>query len=174
MLALGLAGLLAIPLTGTAQGHEVRKFWRYGKDVRTHTWKDHRIKLRRHRRWHKNHPNYRWADHREFHHHGLSHRNRRKHRFNVVAKQAGEASWYGGKVGACGRPLTGLYAAHRSWPCGTKVSVRRGDRYVIVRVLDRGPFISGRVIDLSQEAFSRLGSPSSGTMDVRIFRLRKA
>lgn len=171
--ALGLAVLLAVPFHGTASGHPVQKFWRYGKDVRAHDWWDHAPPKRRHKRWHRRNPDATWRQHRRFHHRRLVHRHRRKHEHRVVASQWGRASYYSGRRGACGVPLTGLYAAHRSWPCGSKVSVRRGHRYVIVRVKDRGPFVPGRVIDLSREAFSRLGPLSAGILDVSIHRLKQ-
>ncbi|HEX6263607.1 MAG TPA: septal ring lytic transglycosylase RlpA family protein [Actinomycetota bacterium] len=173
LLALGLVATLVLPLAGWAQSHPIDKFWRYGKDVRHHKWREHPIGQRKHKRWHRSHPDATRWDHRRFHHRRLVHPNRSKHRFRIVAKQAGQASYYSGSVGACGKRLIGLYAAHRSWPCGSKVSVKRGSRYVVVRILDRGPYTHGRVIDLSPAAFDRLGSLSAGVMDVRIFRLKK-
>ena len=172
MLAIGLAALLAIP-AGIAQGHPVKRFWEFDKDVRRHQWSAHKDLRTKHRRWHKRHPHPTWSEHKEFHHGDLSHRHRLRHKYRVTSQQGGEASYYGGAVGACGVPLEGFYAAHRTWPCGTKVSVRRGNRYVVVKVLDRGPFISGRVIDISASAFDRLGDLSSGVMGVKIYRLKK-
>lgn len=173
LLALGLVATLVLPLAGPAQSHPIQKFWRFGKDVRHHKWWHHHTGKRKHRRWHRQNPHATAREHRRFHHRRLVHSNRGKHRFRIVAKQAGQASYYSGRVGACGKPLTGLYAAHKHWPCGSKVSVKRGKRYVIVRVLDRGPYTPGRVIDLSSSAFDRLGRLSQGVMDVKIFRLRK-
>lgn len=173
LLALGLVATLVLPVAGEAHSHPLDRFWRYGKDVRHHKWGHHSPAKRKHNRWHRNHPNATRREHRRFHHRRLVHINRRKHRYRIVAKQVGKASYYSGRVGACGKTLTGRYAAHKSWPCGTKVSVKRGKRYVIVRVLDRGPYTPGRVIDLSPAAFDRLGSFSEGVMDVKIFRLTK-
>lgn len=171
--ALSLALLMAIPMMGTAQGHPMQRFWTYGKDIRTHTWKQHPELRRLHRRWHRNHPDATWRKHKNFHHYRLEHRVRKRYAHDAVASQWGRASYYSGRLGACGVPLTGLYAAHPSWPCGSKVSVRRGNRYVIVKILDRGPFVSGRVIDLSREAFSRLAPLGAGVTDVSIHRLKK-
>lgn len=76
--------------------------------------------------------------------------------------QCGTASWYHeGARTATGeryRP-DGITAAHRSLPFGTKVRVqnRRTGRSVIVRINDRGPFIGGRIIDLSRGAKRVLG-----------------
>lgn len=55
--------------------------------------------------------------------------------------------------------LNGLTAAHRTLPFGTKVRVthRKNGRSVVVRINDRGPFIRGRIIDLSPKAASALG-----------------
>lgn len=173
LLALGLVATLVLPVAGAANSHPIGKFWRYGKDVRHHRWHHHDAMKRKHKRWHRNHRDATRRQHRRFHHRRLIHPHRIRHKFRIVSKQAGQASYFSGRVGACGKPLTGLYAAHKHWPCGSKVSVKRGHRYVIVRVLDRGPYTRGRVIDLSPSAFKRLGKLSAGVMDVRIFRLKK-
>jgi len=57
-----------------------------------------------------------------------------------------------------------LTAAHRSLPFGTKLKVtnQRNGKSVVVRINDRGPFIRGRVLDLSKGAAQRLGFVSSG------------
>ena len=54
---------------------------------------------------------------------------------------------------------SGLTAAHRSLPFGTKVRVtnRRNGRSVVVRINDRGPFVRGRVIDVTPAAAQALG-----------------
>jgi rare lipoprotein A len=54
---------------------------------------------------------------------------------------------------------SGLIAAHRSYPFGTMVRVtnRKNGRSVVVRIIDRGPFIRGRVIDVSPAAARALG-----------------
>lgn len=169
-----LAAGLILPATSTGQASPVRKFWLHNKDVRKHRWHSHTVRQRWHRRWHRRNPNPTWRQHNWYHHGRLTHRHRESHRrWRATDVQRGGASYYSGRRGACGKPLRGLYAAHRTWPCGTKVSVKRGKRYVIVRVLDRGPYIRGRVIDLSRSAFDRLGSLSSGVMDVRIHRLKR-
>jgi rare lipoprotein A len=53
----------------------------------------------------------------------------------------------------------GLTAAHRTLPFGTRVRVvnKRNNRSVVVRINDRGPFVKGRVIDLTPAAASALG-----------------
>ena len=61
-------------------------------------------------------------------------------------------------------------AAHRTLPFGTMVSVTRVDTgaQVVVRINDRGPFIRGRVIDLSRPAAEQLGIVGMGLARVRV------
>ncbi len=61
-------------------------------------------------------------------------------------------------------------AAHRTLPFGTRVRVTNltNQQSVIVRINDRGPFVSGRIIDLSRSAFASIGDPGSGLITVRI------
>ena len=61
-----------------------------------------------------------------------------------------------------------LTAAHRTLPFGTKLKVtnQKNGKTVIVRINDRGPFIKGRVIDLSKAAANRLGFISSGVTNI--------
>jgi rare lipoprotein A len=63
-----------------------------------------------------------------------------------------------------------LAAAHRTLPFGTRVRVENlaNGRSVVVRVNDRGPFVRGRVIDVTQAAAQRLGMIRSGTAPVRV------
>ncbi|MBM3383093.1 MAG: septal ring lytic transglycosylase RlpA family protein [Betaproteobacteria bacterium] len=62
-------------------------------------------------------------------------------------------------------------AAHPTLPFGTLVLVRRvaTGRYTIVRINDRGPFVKGRVIDLSRTAAARLGLIAAGVGKVEVF-----
>lgn len=84
--------------------------------------------------------------------------------------QCGGASWYGpgfhGKRTASGERFnsSALTAAHRSMRFGTKVRVTNSKtgKSVIVRINDRGPFIKGRIIDLSSGAASKIGIKRSG------------
>lgn len=77
--------------------------------------------------------------------------------------QSGIASVYsykGGKTASGERAHpAGMTAAHRSLPFGTKVRVtnRRNGRSVVVRINDRGPFVRGRVIDLTPAGARALG-----------------
>ncbi len=78
------------------------------------------------------------------------------------------ASWYGpgfyGQRTACGRTIRRgtLGVAHKSLPCGRKVSFRYGGKSVTVPVIDRGPFVGGREWDLTAATKHRLGFPSTG------------
>lgn len=79
-----------------------------------------------------------------------------------VLAQSGGASWYGsGHRTASGEHFdpNGMTAAHRSLPFGTRVRVenRRTGRSVVVRINDRGPFVHGRIIDLSRGSARALG-----------------
>jgi len=89
------------------------------------------------------------------------------------AAQSGIASVYSTKHGiktASGMRMTdhALTAAHRTLPFGTKVRVThsRTGKFVVVTITDRGPFVRGRVIDLTQAAARLLGI--SGLAPVRI------
>jgi rare lipoprotein A len=80
---------------------------------------------------------------------------------------SGVASYYGNEAGS--RTATGqrfnqnaMTAAHRSLPFGTKLRVTHGGRSVVVTVNDRGPFIRGRVLDLSKGAASAIGLTGRG------------
>lgn len=63
-----------------------------------------------------------------------------------------------------------MTAAHKTLKLGTKVKVTnlRNGRSVVVRINDRGPFIKGRVIDLSKGAAGRLGFIDSGHTQVEV------
>ena len=65
-----------------------------------------------------------------------------------------------------------LTAAHRTLPFGTKLKVtnQKNGKTVIVRINDRGPFIKGRVIDLSKAAANKLGFISSGVANICMAR----
>lgn len=83
----------------------------------------------------------------------------------------GGASWYAlGSRTASGERMNAskLTAAHRSLKFGTKVQVtnKRNGKSVVVRINDRGPFIRGRVLDLSKGAASQIGMVSTGTASV--------
>lgn len=93
--------------------------------------------------------------------------------------QKGKASFYGhefgGKRTASGERFNphALTAAHRSLPFGTKLRLTNpaNGRSIIVRVNDRGPFIRGRVIDISLGAARALGFIRRGTAQLVIERV---
>jgi rare lipoprotein A len=80
---------------------------------------------------------------------------------------SGMASYYGNESGS--RTASGqrfnqnaMTAAHRSLPFGTKLRVTHGGQSVIVTINDRGPFIRGRVLDLSTGAARAIGLTGAG------------
>ena len=90
--------------------------------------------------------------------------------------QTGTASFYGGKWH--GRKTANgeifdtykLTAAHKTLPFGTRVRVTNlsNGKSVIVRINNRGPYSKGRVIDLSQAAFSKIENMSKGVTKVKL------
>lgn len=91
-------------------------------------------------------------------------------------KQSGIASWYGpgfhGKTTANGETydMEAMTAAHKQLPFGSIVEVHNRDngRKTRVRINDRGPFVRGRIIDLSKAAARDIGMLGPGTARVRI------
>jgi rare lipoprotein A len=80
---------------------------------------------------------------------------------------SGMASFYGNESGsktASGARFNqgAMTAAHRSLPFGTRLRVTHGGRSVVVTINDRGPFIRGRVLDLSTGAARAIGLTSAG------------
>jgi len=94
---------------------------------------------------------------------------------NWVEYQTGIASWYGpgfhGRRTANGEiyDMYAMTSAHKKLPFGTKVRVTdlNTGNFVIVRINDRGPFIKGRVIDLSKKAMQDLAG-NSGLVKVKL------
>lgn len=96
--------------------------------------------------------------------------------------QYGKASWYGGffhgrRTSSGERyDMYELTAAHKKLPFGTEVLVTNLDnkKSVLVRVTDRGPFVAGRIIDLSRSAAEVIGIIGRGVANVRIDILGKS
>ncbi len=94
----------------------------------------------------------------------------------AVYEETGIASWYGhpyhGRASASGEiyDMETLTAAHRTLPFGTMVRVQNleNGREVDVRINDRGPFVEGRIIDLSHAAAQQIGMLGPGTAKVRL------
>jgi rare lipoprotein A len=92
------------------------------------------------------------------------------------------SSWYGpgfeGSPTASGEPYrAGEYtAAHPSLPFGTELLVTYGDQQTVVRVTDRGPFVAGRGLDLSQAAAEKLGLTAAGAdaVDMQVLEASSA
>lgn len=89
------------------------------------------------------------------------------------AAECGRASWYamhGRTASGVRADPNGFFAAHRSLPFGTRIRVEnlRNGRSVEVKVNDRGPFVRGRVVDVSKAAAARLGFLGAGTAPVRV------
>jgi len=89
-------------------------------------------------------------------------------RVNVY--RSAHASWYGpglyGSRTACGQTMgyAVLGVAHKSLPCGTRVTFRYRGRSVTVPVIDRGPFVAGRDFDLTRATKAKLGFGSTGNV----------
>lgn len=92
------------------------------------------------------------------------------------AVQVGQASWYGpkfhGRTTANGErfDMHRTSAAHKTLPFGTVVEVHNLDngRKIQVRINDRGPFIRGRILDLSRAAAEALGMIGRGVVDIEL------
>lgn len=88
----------------------------------------------------------------------------------------GIASWYGkeceGNLTASGMPynLEGLTAAHPTLPLGTKIRVTnlKNQHSVVLTINDRGPYVAGRMLDVSEAAAHRLGFAARGTTRVMV------
>jgi rare lipoprotein A len=119
--------------------------------------------------------------HRHHHHHGYHHHHHASSEAGSSWREAnasiapstggrsftGMASFYGNESGS--RTASGqrfnqneMTAAHRSLPFGTRLRVTHGGRSVVVTINDRGPFIRGRVLDLSTGAARAIGLTSAG------------
>ncbi|WP_203330567.1 septal ring lytic transglycosylase RlpA family protein [Rhodovastum atsumiense] len=94
----------------------------------------------------------------------------------AAASQIGTASWYGrshaGRLTANGERFNprAMTCAHRTLPLGSVVAVTNvaTGTQVTCRINDRGPYIKGRILDLSERAATRLGVGDKGLMRVRI------
>ncbi len=95
----------------------------------------------------------------------------------IANAQTGHASWYA----LTSRTASGercnpnaMTAAHRSLPFGTKVKVTNlhNGRAAVVRINDRGPFVRGRIIDVTRAAAQKLGVRGRGTARVSVELLK--
>ena len=96
---------------------------------------------------------------------------------SIQSIQGGKASWYGpgfhGRLTARGERFNknDMTAAHKTLPFGTKVQVTNTctGKSVVVRINDRGPYVKGRVIDLSKASAAAIGI--SGVAEVTLTQL---
>ncbi len=93
------------------------------------------------------------------------------------AAECGRASWYAlHSKTASGERMnpSAMTAAHRSLPFGSKIKVinKSNGKSVVVRINDRGPFIRGRIVDLSKAAAKSIGMISSGHAKVCYVRIK--
>jgi rare lipoprotein A len=84
---------------------------------------------------------------------------------SAASAESGLASYYGYGKSAKGGELT---CAHRTRPFGSVLKVSYGGRTIRCRVNDRGPFIRGRIVDLSVPAARALGMMSAGVVPVSV------
>jgi rare lipoprotein A len=122
----------------------------------------------------KSHRHHDHFGHRHFHHASNSRIGASRDASAAIAPSSGSgrtfsgiASFYGNESGsktASGQRFNqnAMTCAHRSLPFGTKLKVTHGDRSVVVTVNDRGPFIRGRVLDLSTAAARAVGLAGAG------------
>jgi rare lipoprotein A len=98
---------------------------------------------------------------------------------SALADTVGVASFYGGShhggPTASGERFNqnAMTAAHRTYPMGTRVKVTNlsNGKAVMLRINDRGPFIRGRIIDVSRGAAANLGFLGNGLAKVRVERV---
>ncbi|HEU4505515.1 MAG TPA: septal ring lytic transglycosylase RlpA family protein [Nitrospira sp.] len=96
--------------------------------------------------------------------------------FDVGIKDRGVASWYGeqfhGRQAANGElfDMEALTAAHRTMPLGSIVRVVNlaNGKHLHVRITDRGPYVNGRILDLSRAAAMQLGMEHGGLANVQV------
>jgi len=93
--------------------------------------------------------------------------------------EEGVCSWYGavneipeGHPTACGDPFSRneIAAAHKTLPCGSKVKVtdKSNGRSIVVTVNDRGPFVAGRILDLTYAAAAQMDFIDKGVINCKI------
>jgi rare lipoprotein A len=92
-----------------------------------------------------------------------------------VASTYGEDDGFEGNLTACGQVFHTdvVQVAHKSLPCGTLLSIEDTDtgRSVTAEVTDRGPYIRGRIVDLSWAAFRQLDATGPGLLNVNVYIL---
>lgn len=100
--------------------------------------------------------------------------------FTLFAQEKGKASFYTNRHHerkmASGAPYhkDSMYCAHRKHAFGTLLRVKnvKNEREVVVKVVDRGPFVKGRIVDVSRAAADSLGFVRAGTARVEVWVVR--
>jgi len=98
---------------------------------------------------------------------------------SLVNAESGICSWYGaegeipeGWPTACGEPFSrfAYAAAHKTLPCGSNVRVTNPEngQSVVVRVNDRGPFVEGRILDLTFQAAQEMNFLEKGLINCNV------
>jgi peptidoglycan lytic transglycosylase len=94
-----------------------------------------------------------------------------------IASTYGEGDGFEGNLTACGQVFhtNVVQIAHKSLPCGTMVRVEDTDtgKTVVAEVTDRGPYITGRIVDLSWGAFKQLDATGPGLLHVNVYLLNQ-
>ena len=174
--ALAAAALAAIATAMPAAAHpNVPRWYQYDKVTWQKGWPSQPRLVAEHDQWHAYHHDP-TVDQNQGFHLVLRSRWRHMHFHRALSRRDGRVTWYDGtgQVGACGVRLYGLYAASRNLPCGALVSVRHDGRYVLVRILDRGPWGDySRILDLSPRAFHALARLSRGVIPARTVHITK-
>ncbi|MGI9146077.1 MAG: septal ring lytic transglycosylase RlpA family protein [Chloroflexota bacterium] len=92
-----------------------------------------------------------------------------------VASTYGENDGFEGNLTACGQVFHTqvVQVAHKSLPCGTMIRIEDADtgRSIVAEVTDRGPYIPGRIVDLSWAAFRQLDPAGPGRLVVTLYLL---
>jgi rare lipoprotein A len=152
----------------------------------THVYKKKWARSHRYARGHRHTARHKARAHRRSahrHKHRSRHYARRAHRKVAASHRAGRATDFSGIASIYGvgsgrtangerSNVRGMTAAHKTLPFGTRVAVtnRKNGRSVVVRINDRGPFVRGRVIDLTPAAARAIGF--SGLTPVSLSVLR--
>ena len=98
--------------------------------------------------------------------------------------ETGKASWYGSmhedgrerpygsRVACPGRHVGPMTAAHKSLPCGTRVRVTTPRGSALLTITDRGPYVRGRIIDVSPDAARMLGLVGPGVLPATVEKVQ--
>jgi rare lipoprotein A len=91
----------------------------------------------------------------------------------AASAEEGLASYYNyGPVACIGMRVGPMTAAHKSLPCGSKVRVTTRSGSAVLTITDRGPYVRGRILDVSLDAARVLGLIGPGVLPVTVERLQ--